>query len=409
MIDGTVAPGFEPVREAFVAAFEGRPRMGAALAVLHQGRPVVDLWGGTKDARTDEPWGPDTLTVLFSCTKGLTSILAARLVQEGRLDYDAPVCEYWPEFAAAGKAHVRVGHLLAHRSGLSAPRTPLSEQDVLDWDLVVGRLAAQEPLWEPGTGYAYHAITHGWLVGEVIRRITGRSVGEQLAEVVTRPLAVDAYIGLPDELHDRVARPYAGPALAELAERIEAMRADGPVDWSIEAMTLGGAFPPALVSESGGFNSRAIRSAQIPGAGGIGSARALATIWSATVVETDGVRLLDRSVVARATREQSAGEPVWPLPGPWSRWGLGFQIDSENRRYLTPSGFGHDGAGGQSAFADPELGVGVAFLTTEMEARDDRRATRIVDALREVLDGRGAAVRPRHALFSDAGSTHGLR
>lgn len=390
MIDGTVAPGFEPVATAFAAAFEGRPRMGAALAVLHEGRPVVDLWGGVKDVRTGEPWADDTLTVLFSCTKGLTSILAARLVQEGRLDYDAPVREYWPEFAAAGKADVRVGHLLAHRSGLSAPRIPLNERDVLDWDLVVGRLAAQEPLWEPGTGYAYHAITHGWLVGEVIRRVTGRSVGEQLAEVVTRPLGVDAYIGLPDALHDRAAHVIVGPGLAEVAERVEAVRASGTVDWTIEAMTLGSAFPPALVSETGGFNSPAIRSAQIPGAGGIGSARALATIWSATVVETDGVRLLQPAVVERATREQSSGEPVWPLPGPWTRWGLGFQLDSENRRYLTPSGFGHDGAGGQSAFADPELGVGFAFLTSEMEARDDHRATRIVDAVRAVLAAQGA-------------------
>lgn len=392
MIDGTVAAGFEPVADAFAAAFEGRPRMGAALAVLHEGRPVVDLWGGLKDARTGEPWAEDTLTVLFSCTKGLSSILAARLVQEGRLDYDAPVCEYWPEFAGAGKADVRVGHLLAHRSGLSAPRIPLSAQDVLDWDLVVGRLAAQEPLWQPGAGYAYHAITHGWLVGEVIRRITGRSYAEQLAEVVTGPLGVDAYVGLPDAEQDRVAHLLVGPGLAEVAERVEAVRAAGTVDWSIEAMTLGHAFPPALVSPTGGFNSRAIRSAQIPGAGGIGTARALATIWSATVVETRGIRLLEAPVVERATREQSSGEPVWPLPGPWTRWGLGFQIDSENRRYLTPAGFGHDGAGGQSAFADPELGVGFAFLTTEMEARDDHRATRIVDALRDVLVGRGTSV-----------------
>lgn len=390
-IDGTVAPGFEPVRDAFAAAFDGRPHMGAALAVLHEGRPVVDLWGGLKDARTGEAWAADTLTVLFSCTKGLTSILAARLVQEGRLEYDAPVAEYWPEFAAAGKADVRVGQLLSHRSGLSAPRVPLSADDVLDWDLVVGRLAAQEPLWEPGTGYAYHAITHGWLVGEVIRRITGRSYAEQLAEVVTGPLGVDAYVGLPAAERERVAHVRVGPALAEVAARVEAVQASGTVDWSIQAMTLGGAFPAALVSETGGFNDPAIRAAQIPGAGGIGSARALATIWSATVVETNGVRLLEPPVVERATREQSSGEPVWPLPGPYTRWGLGFQIDSQNRRYLTPAGFGHDGAGGQSAFADPELGVGFAFLTSEMEARDDHRATRIVDALRDVLTGSRAS------------------
>lgn len=384
-IHGTVAAGFEPVRSAFAEAFGGKPDMGAALAIRHRGEVVVDLWGGVADERTREPWADDTLSVIFSCTKGLVSILAARLVQEGRLDYQALVTDYWPEFGAAGKEGVRVKDLLSHRSGVSAPRVPLTTDDVLNWDVVVAALAAQQPLWAPGTGYAYHAITHGWLVGEVIRRITGRTVGQYFDDLVAAPLHLAAWIGLPPALRDRVAHLQVGPTLAQLTQQLADARTPGRIDWSNEAMTLGGAFAPELVTETGGFNSPAIQAAEIPGAGGISTARSLAAIWSATVVATDGVRLLDDGVLAEATRVQSEGAPVWDVPGPWPRWGMGFQLDSDARRYLGPSGFGHDGAGGQCAFADPEYGVGFAFLTNQMEAIDDVRATRIVDALRSVL------------------------
>ena len=384
-IHGEVAPGFEAVREAFAASFEGKPDMGAALAVRRHGHPVVDLWGGVADERTRRPWDADTVGVTFSCTKGLVSILAARLVQEGRLDYWAPVTDYWPEFAAAGKGAVRVRELLSHRSGLSAPRDVLSIDDVVDWDVVTSALAAQEPLWEPDSAYAYHALTHGWLVGEVIRRVTGLTVGQYFLRTVAEPLGAEAWIGLPSTQHSRVAHLQVGPSLAALTAQQSAARIPGQVDWSDRAMTLGGAFAPELVGVDSGFNDPRVQSAEIPGAGGIATARALAAIWSATVVETDGVRLLDDATLAQATTVQTEGSPVWDVPGPWPRWGMGFQLDSEPRRYLTARGFGHDGAGGQSAFADPELGVGFAFLTNQMEAIDDHRATRIIDALRGAL------------------------
>lgn len=387
VVSGTVAPGYEAVAEAFVSAFAGKPDMGAALVVRRDGEVVVDLWGGVKDERTREPWDAATTSVVFSCTKGLVSILAARLVQEGRLDYEALVTDYWPEFGAAGKGEARVKHLLAHRSGVSAPRVPLTADDVLDWDRVVAALAAQEPLWQPGTGYAYHALTHGWLAGEVIRRVTGRSVGAYFAELIATPLNADAWIGLPPGLHERVAHLQVGPSLAELTRQQAAARTPGQIDWSERAMTLGDAFAPELVTATGGFNSPAIQAAEIPGAGGIATARALAAIWSAAVVETDGVRLLDGATVDTATVVQSEGAPVWDVPGPWPRWGMGFQLDSEARRYLGPASFGHDGAGGQCAFADSEFGIGFAFVTNQMEAIEDVRATRIVDALRGVLRG----------------------
>ncbi|TXN29331.1 serine hydrolase domain-containing protein [Lacisediminihabitans profunda] len=382
---GTAAPGFESVRSAFESAFDGKPDMGAALSIRHRGRTVVDLWGGVADERTGEAWTGDTPSVIFSCTKGLSAILAARLVQEGRLDYQAAVTDYWPEFGAAGKEAVRVKDLLAHRSGLSAPREILTTADVVDWSTVTSYLAAQAPLWEPDSGWAYHAITHGWLIGEVVRRITGLTVGEYFEQSVAGPLDADAWIGLPAALSISVAHMQVGSTLAELVLNQAEARRPGRVDWSERAMTLGEAFPAALVGDAVGFNDPRVQEAEIPGAGGISSARALAKIWSATVHETEGVRLLDDPTLREATQVQSEGPPVLDVPGPWPRWGMGFQLDSEARRYLTPSGFGHDGAGGQVAFADPALGVGFAFLTNLMEGIDDFRGTAIIDALRAVL------------------------
>ncbi|WP_345763044.1 serine hydrolase domain-containing protein [Diaminobutyricibacter sp. McL0608] len=385
-INGTVSAGFEPVLRAFTSSFEGKPDMGAALSIRHHGRTVVELWGGLADSRTGREWQDDTLGVIFSCTKGLSAILAARLVQEGRLDYDARVTDYWPEFGAAGKAAVRVKDLLSHRSGVSAPRADLTRRDVLSWGTVVNHLAAQEPLWEPGSGWGYHAITHGWLIGEVIRRVTHMTVGEYFRHLVADPLGAEAWIGLPAPFVPRVAGMQVGSTLAELIRQQAAVRSPDEVDWSDRAMTLGGAWPPSLVGDGVGFNDPQIQQAEIPGAGGIASARGLATIWSATVVETEGVRLLDDATLRDALAVQSDGPPVFEAPGPWPRWGMGFQLDSEARRYLTPYGFGHDGAGGQVAFADPDSGIGFAFLTNQMEAIDDRRATDIVDALRKILD-----------------------
>ncbi|MGO4857883.1 serine hydrolase domain-containing protein [Arthrobacter sp. 2MCAF14] len=375
---GIVASGYEPVAEAFARAFSGRPTMGAALAVLVGGETVVDLWGGVADERTGSLWEQGTATVVFSCTKGLVSILAARLVQEGRLCYDAPVHRYWPEFATAGKGNVTVGELLAHRAGLSAPRTPFTTEQILDWDYVTSRLALQDPLWEPGTGYAYHAITHGWLAGEVIRRVASESIGDYFGRATARWTG-DAWIGLPASESHRVAHVQVSESQAQAGRAL----ADMPDRWNLQAMTLGGALPPELVGDNTGFNDPRVRAAQIPGAGGVATAHALASIWSATVIETEGDRILDDVTLDRALLPMSEGVPVYRATGPWPRWGAGFQLDSAARRYLSPRSFGHDGAGGQVAFADPDSGTGFAFLTNWMEAGDDR-ATQIIDALRTV-------------------------
>ncbi len=381
-IKGTVRPGYEPVAEAFEAAFADRPQMGASLTMLVEGETAVDLWGGVADARNGRAWEKDTPTTVFSCTKGLVSILAARLVQEGRLDYDAPVSRYWPEFAAAGKERVTVGEALAHQAGLSAPRADLSEDDIVDWNRVAAILAAQEPLWPLVTGYQYHALTHGWLAGEIIRRVTGMSVGAYFSDLITAPLGVDAWIGLPDSAADRPAHIRVSQPLVDLWA--EEARKPEP-NWPYKAMTLGHALPVDLVSETGGFNSPRIRAAEIPGAGGIATAEALATIWSATVVPTRGIRLIDDEVTAQATQTRSQGMPVFGGDPPYSRWGYGFQLDSEARRYFGEGCFGHDGAGGQVGFADPHRRIGFGFVTNWMMGPEDQRATEIISVLRSLL------------------------
>ncbi|MGD8169542.1 serine hydrolase domain-containing protein [Herbiconiux sp. P16] len=387
-VHGTVTPGFEPVFTAFEAAVSTDTESGAALCIRQHGKAVVDLWGGVADSRTGREWTADTPSVIFSCTKGVMSILLARLVQEGRLDYEAPVVDYWPEYGAAGKGRTRVKDAISHRAGLSAPRADWTRGDILDWHRATALLAAQAPLWEPGEGWSYHAITHGWLTGELVRRVTGMMPGDHLAELATRPLGVDAWIGVPSDRQGEVAHMVVGPTLDALNARQAEQARLVDVDWPMRAMTLGGALPNALVGDDDGFNRADVRAAQIPGAGGVASARALATIWSSVVAETDGVRLLDDDTIGLATREQTSGAPYFAVPGPWPRWAMGFQLDSEARRYLGPGSFGHDGAGGQVAFADRDHRIGFAFLTNRMEA-DDPRATGIVTALRDVVIRQG--------------------
>ncbi|MBN9178847.1 MAG: beta-lactamase family protein [Microbacterium sp.] len=382
-VKGHADERFGGVVDAFRAGFlDGHP-MGAALAVRVDGKPVVDVWAGTADARTGRAWDADTISVIFSCTKGLMSILAAQLVAEGRLSYDRLVARHWPEYATDAKAATTIADLLAHRAGVPAIVENLSVEDLSDWDRCVSLLAAATPHWSPGTAHSYHPITHGWLIGEVIRRVTRQSIGDVFAERISAPLGIPAWIGLPATVEHRVADMAVGASLAEATRTLEQAAQTDPVP--LRAMTLGGALPSALVGPGEGFNDPRVRAACVPGAGGVTSARALATIWSATVTETDGVQLFPQGLPADAVTTVSGGEPFFAAPPPWPRWGMGFQLDSPARRYVTSRGFGHDGAGGQVAFAEPDAKVGFAYLTNLMEAGDDR-GTRIVDALRAALE-----------------------
>lgn len=385
-IEGDVASGFEPLADLFAAGFADAPGMGAALSIRIDGRSVVDLWGGVADARTGRAWSRATPSVIFSCTKGLMSALLARLVDAGKLDYDRPVAHYWPEFAAAGKSAITVAQALSHRAGLSAPRLDMRLDQALDWAFATGELAAQAPLWPPDSGYAYHAITHGWLTGELIRRITGRSAGQHLADTIA-PLGLDLWVGLPDRIAN-TSHLQLAPDLARLWAETPATLEDGSPNWLQRAMTLGHVFPDGLATPQGAFNDPRVLAAEWPGAGGVASAEALAAFWSATVTATDGLGpLLSPEVIARATHTASEGMPVFGGVPPFHRWGLGFMLDCAPRRLLTPRGFGHDGAGGQIGFADPDLRVGFGYVTNLLRVSPEPRGQSIVDALRAILAG----------------------
>jgi CubicO group peptidase (beta-lactamase class C family) len=392
-IDGHVAPGFEPVREAFEANFarELDPMMamlsggpgpcetGAAVAVYHRGRKVVDLWGGLADRRTGAPYREDTLQLVFSTTKGVLAIVANRLVDRGELDLDAPVAHYWPEFAAAGKAHIPVRWLLTHKAGLPWIDADFTFEQALDWETVVDALAKASPVWEPGSRHGYHATTYGWLVGEVLRRVSGRTVTELVADELAGPLGLDLWIGLPDDHHGRVApleviELPTDPAMAALVDQFL-----GPATPLGQALYApGGAFKE---HQFAAFNRADVWRAQIPAANCITDARSLAKLYAACVGEVDGVRVLSDAAVDRAIERQTEGVDTTIMDLD-IQYGLGFNLPGSILKLGGHRSFGHYGAGGSVAFADPdaELGFGYVMNKMFMGLNGDPRTATLIDA-----------------------------
>ena len=372
---------FAPVVDAFTTTLDETDRSGAALSVWLDGEPVIEARGGTADGRTGEAWLPDTPTVVFSCTKGLAAIAIGRLLETGALSsLDVPVADIWPEFAAHGKGRVSVGDALAHRAGVPAPRVDVSTAQLLDSAEFARIIAAEEPLWTPGDAHQYHAVTVGAISAQLVARISGRPLGEFFATEIAGPLGADAWIGLPAEIEPRVAYMIEGQPAPQWPP------ADGNPDaqWLERAVTLGGALTPNLLGPGMGFNDPALHAAEIAGAGGIASATGLARIWSATVAETRGVRLWNPDTAQTLARPRSMGTPFFDSgPPPYQAWGAGVMISSEWDPYLTPASFGHDGAGGQVAFADPDARVGFAYVTNRL--LDMERGISVVTALRDAL------------------------
>lgn len=378
---------FSGVKETFSEIVTASQESGAALSIWHEGKCVVDLWGGYSDRATNTEWTEDSAAVIFSCTKGLMSLALAQLNQRGKLNFSDPVEKYWPEFAKAGKAGATVKDLVAHRAGVPFFEQDVTPEEVVDWTTMVNKVEEEPSLWKAGESYAYHAITHGWLTGELIRRITGLMPGEYLAQEISGPLSATTWLGINDEVEKVTATTYAREDLSSFfTDLIDKDTPEG--NFLIRSLTLGSAIPVNLVGEGIGFNSKAFHQAHIPGAGGISTARGLAKIWSSVVCETDGVRTINDETLRAVSAVQSEGKPFTNLEPPYSRFGMGFQLDSQARRYLTRSSFGHDGAGGQCAFGDPELKVGFAFVTTEMGGGviEDDRATRLIQQLKIALD-----------------------
>ncbi|HEY1990584.1 MAG TPA: serine hydrolase domain-containing protein, partial [Acidimicrobiales bacterium] len=321
-VDGRVEPGYEGVRDAFAANFTQRGDQGAAFCLYKDGVPVVDLWGGTANARTGLAYGPDTLQLVFSTTKGATAVCANLLIERGRLDPSAPVTEYWPEFGAEGKAGLPVEWLLTHQAGLPAIDVTLTLPEALAWDPMIAALSAQKPLWEPGTAHGYHALTYGWLVGEVVRRVSGKSLGAFFAEEVAAPLGLEFWIGLPESEEPRVAP--LNMSLDHIAdmprEELERMAINfAPDGLGTRALFLGGAFG-SFEEGDGVFNTREVHAAEVPAANGITTARSLARMYAGLIGEVDGVRILGGDTVAAMSTPRTSGVDL--VLGGESRFGL---------------------------------------------------------------------------------------
>lgn len=370
---GSVEPGFESVREAFAANFERHGEVGAACCVYLDGRPVVDLWGGVTTPGGSEPYTGDTLEMVWSTTKGVTAIAAHMLAQEGRLDFDAPVVEYWPEFGQQGKERMPVRWLFCHKAGLAALDRQFGLADVIDWNRMVDALAAQRPLWEPGKAHGYHTFTYGWLAGEVIRRVTRGTVGEFVTERITRPLGAEFWIGLPRSENDRVAPVIAAgpPQPTPAAQRLVAQMAD----------TSSISFRSFAAVSLEDFNSYPFRAAEIPAGNGVGTARALARIYAACIGEVDGVRLLEPGTVERATGTQAHGEDL--VLTFETRYGTGFQLPYPFRPMAGEGSFGHYGSGGSVGFASTKDNFSFGYVMNQMRPvpEADPRTGALVEAV----------------------------
>ncbi|MET9435970.1 serine hydrolase domain-containing protein [Streptomyces sp. NPDC006551] len=349
-VHGTVEPGFESVREEFagVVAREASDG-GAQLAVYHRGRPVVDLWGGDG---VDE----DSLLGLYSSSKGAMALVVALLVQDGTLDPDREVASWWPEFAAEGKGRLTLRHILAHRSGVIGTDRGFSLDELADDRLVAARLAAQRPYWEPDTGHGYHALVIGALVGEVVRRATGRTLQELFEERVRAPYGLDYYLGLPEELESRF-RP-ALPMKPTPAERALLEAAPIAPDSTMAIAFNFHTDPPLDIVAYA--NSRAVRAQAPVSAGGIGSARGLARMYAAIAGELDGrPPLLAPGTLAEVARIHSSGKDL--VTGEENAFGLGFVPLATRYPSLTPAAIGHSGAPGSQSFADPSTGLAYSY------------------------------------------------
>ena len=375
-VDGFCQPRFQAVREAFAANFAAGSETGAAIAVAINGEPVIDLWGGWTNAAHDKAWREDTIVCCYSVGKAVCAILIWRLHERGELHVDAPVAEYWPEFAQAGKAQIPVRWLLTHQAGLPAIRRPLPAGSQLDWDLMTAALAAQEPWWEPGTAHGYHSNTQGFLLGEIIRRVSGKRIGRFLRDELRDPAGIDFHLGTSAEEDGRTADmlPVTSPP--------DAVR--NPLN---PLQLLANRNPPMPKSGPGSQNSREYRAAEFPSTNGHGSARALARLYGAlaTTGEADGHPILGPATIHEATREQVYG--VDEVLGRPTRFASGFQLAMKERPLgPNPETFGHFGDGGSLGFADPDAGLGFGYVMNQgRQGWQHRHTRRLIDLIYEAL------------------------
>ncbi|PSM44070.1 esterase [Streptomyces dioscori] len=384
-VNGSVAEGFEPVEAAFVRNFETLGDRGAAVTVYRDGRKVVDLWAGTKDIDGGAPWQRDTAQIVRSATKGVAAAALLLLRQRGLLDLDAPVGEYWPGFKAAGKERVLVRHVLSHRAGLPVLDHPLTPEESLDPLRGAEAVARQAPVWEPGTDHGYHALTYGWLVGELLRRVTGEGIGDWIAREIAGPVGADLWVGLPEREAGRVGRvgrvetPTAGDGTLRARPKRSVTEAyEDPDSLTRRAFAAITPFPDQ--------NDPAYRAAALPATNGIATADGLARFYASLIGEVDGAaRLFTPSTLAAARTEESAGPDRVLVVN--TNFGLGYMLHGSASPFLAPGSFGHPGRGGSLGFADPDSGTAFAYVTNGFRktVTADPRAQGLVRAVRAAL------------------------
>ena len=367
-INGVCPERFSAVRDAFLANFTEGRELGARFAVAIGGEVVIDLMAGWADRERTRPFGPDTLTPVFSTTKAVAALMMARLVSQGRLDYAQPVAEVWPEFAQAGKGSITVEQCLSHQDGLAAFVEPIDPQLWFDWDAVTERIAAMAPLWPPGTASGYHPVIFGYVAGEIFRRVDGRTIGTALKQDMAQPHGLDVWIGLPDSEHGRAAEMQRPPAPPDLGEITEIRRAAFLRPWS-----------SPLNRDIGAW-----RRAEIPSANGHATAEALARLAGVMACDgaLDGRQLLAPGVASAMARERIAG-PDLVLPFDLS-WGAGVLRNAPNFIYgPSAASFGHSGWGGSCLMADPERGLSCAYVMNRQSVHiiGDPRPRRLIEAV----------------------------
>lgn len=381
-INGSCDSRFGRVRAAFADNFTQRGDLGASVCVYIDGQCVVDLWGGHADAARTRAWTRDTLACVASTGKGMASMCLLRLIERQQVDLAAPVCHYWPQFAQAGKENITVRWLVSHRAGLPAIRKDMTTESMYQWDSFVRALEEEAPWWEPGTRHGYHALTFGFLVGEIVRRVSGKSIGQFFREEIGAPLGADFYFGVPDSEDDRAAEmlPEPPPSGSDRSF-FQALLSDP------QAMRARAFLNPPRPPQN--MNTRAWRAAEIPASNGYASASGVARIYAALARggSLDGVRLLDPATIAAACVEQAYGpDAVVPLV---SRFGLGFWLPTADTPYAEqPRAFGHPGRGGSVGFADPAARIGFGYVANQYlgsPRQTDPRARAIVDALYSCL------------------------
>jgi CubicO group peptidase (beta-lactamase class C family) len=377
-VEGSVRPGYEPVYAAFLHNFASYGEVGASVCVYHRGKPVVDLAAGYLGPDSRPAYRLSSLQPVFSVSKGIVAIAANMLAERGALDLDAPVASYWPEFAQKGKQRIPVRWLLSHQAGLAAIDEAISYQELLAWDPVIRRLEEQAPNWEPGTAHGYHSLTYGFLVGEVVRRITGQSIGQWIGRNMTDPLGAEFFIGLPPEFRPRVAPVLPFPPLQDGAASTLRL-----VPGSLPYRAVAFVQPPLNAMT---VNDPLFQTAEVPSMNGIGTARAIARMFAALIGEVDGQRLLSSAAMQRARAEQVRGSDLASIAVAETALGLGFVLPTVGRPLGGPGSFGTMGLGGSRAWALPEAEVAFAYVMNQLlDLNPDPRAENLARATLECV------------------------